>query len=145
MAHVVFFEKPGCANNARQKAWLVAAGHSVEALSLLSYPWSRDELLEFLGERPVAEWFNPAAPRVKSGEIRPEAVEREAALALLLREPLLIRRPLLRVGDRREVGFDVGRIHAWLGLPETAVVAFRERDAERCVRTAEGAKPTRSE
>lgn len=29
MAHLVFYEKPGCAGNARQKALLRAAGHTL--------------------------------------------------------------------------------------------------------------------
>ncbi len=35
---------------------------------------------------------------------------------LMLKDPMLIRRPLLQVGDRREVGFDVEKIDAWIGL-----------------------------
>jgi len=34
MSRVTFYEKPGCANNARQKAWLQAAGHQLEVRSL---------------------------------------------------------------------------------------------------------------
>ncbi|HET9934245.1 MAG TPA: ArsC/Spx/MgsR family protein, partial [Polyangiaceae bacterium] len=127
MARIVFFEKVGCANNSRQKAWLTAAGHVVEARDLLHHPWSREELLSYFAVLPVADWFNRAAPKVKSGEIVPEALDREAALGLLQREPLLIRRPLLYVDDQRAVGFDVERIHAWLGLPEDVVASFRER------------------
>lgn len=134
MTRVIFFEKVGCASNARQKAWLAAAGHAVEARDLLKHPWSRDELAAWFDALPVAEWFNRAAPQIKSGQIVPEALDREAALAAMLREPLLIRRPLLLAGGRREVGFDVGRIHAWLGLPEDVVAAFRRESAERCSR-----------
>jgi nitrogenase-associated protein len=134
---VVFFEKPGCANNARQKAWLLAAGHSVEARDLLRHPWSREELLAYLDELPVSEWFNRASPKLKSGEVNPASLTRQAALDLLLGEPLLIRRPLLRVGERRAVGFDVARIHAWLGLPEAVVRQFAPHDAERCVHAPE--------
>ena len=76
-------------------------------------------MLAFFAELPVAEWLNLAAPRVKSGEIVPDSLDVEQALAMLLAEPLLIRRPLIQVGDRREVGFDIAKIHAWLGLPES--------------------------
>jgi hypothetical protein len=46
----------------------------------------------------------------------PETIDAETALLLMLRDPLLIRRPLLQVGDRREVGFDVEKLDAWIGL-----------------------------
>lgn len=67
MATILFYEKPGCKNNTRQKAMLELSGHEVEAVNLLEYSWSKEELEEYLGEKPVAECFNPAAPAIKSG------------------------------------------------------------------------------
>ncbi len=116
MAEVFFWEKPGCGGNARQKARLRAAGHAVVERDLLAEPWGEASLLAFLAPLPPAAWFNRAAPRVKSGEIVPEAMSQPTALAALLAEPLLIRRPLLRVGDERRVGFDEAEIDAWIGL-----------------------------
>lgn len=116
MARIVFYEKPGCAGNQRQKRLLEEAGHTVLARNLLTEPWTAERLRGFFGARPVAEWFNRNAPKVKSRTVIPEALDAESALALLLAEPLLIRRPLLEAGGRREVGFDPLRIHAWLGL-----------------------------
>ncbi|MQY52170.1 hypothetical protein HCX48_09800 [Rhodocyclus tenuis] len=118
MAHITFYEKSGCSGNARQKALLIAAGHEVLARDLRKEAWSRERLLAFFGTRPVAQWFNRNAPAVKSGEIVPETLTAEAAMALLLREPLLIRRPLLEVGETRQVGFDPVAIDAWIGLGE---------------------------
>lgn len=34
----------------------------------------------------------------------------------MVQNPLLIRRPLMQVGDRREVGFDSETVEAWIGL-----------------------------
>ncbi|MBE9055787.1 ArsC/Spx/MgsR family protein [Sphaerospermopsis sp. LEGE 08334] len=116
MARVIFYEKPGCKNNTRQKVLLTAAGHQVIAYSLLTEPWTKERLKSFFGDRPVIEWFNKAAPSIKSGEVNPENVDAETALMMMLRDPLLIRRPLLEVGEQREVGFDVEKIDAWIGL-----------------------------
>lgn len=135
MATIVFYEKPGCANNARQKRLLMDAGHQLIVRNLLDTPWSAEELRAFFGLRPVAEWFNRAAPRVKSGEIVPESLDETAALALMLEEPLLIRRPLLQAGERREVGFDAERIQAWLAASGEAQEIALERDLERCDRS----------
>lgn len=120
MAEVIFWEKPGCGGNARQKARLRASGHTVIERDLLGEPWSEASLLAFLAPLPIAAWFNRAAPKVKSGEVVPEDLTRDAALALLLAEPLLIRRPLMQVGDDRRVGFDEAAIEAWIGLGTTA-------------------------
>lgn len=45
-------------------------------------------------------------------------LERDAALALLMAEPLLIRRPLMQRTDNgtRHVGFDTAAVDAWVGL-----------------------------
>lgn len=116
MAHIVFFEKPGCGGNAKQKALLQAAGHTLDVRSLLTEPWTADRLRAFFGTLPVSEWFNRAAPRVKSGDVQPESMTTEQALALMLAEPLLIRRPLMQVGDQLMVGFDTAVVDAWVGL-----------------------------
>lgn len=116
MARVIFYEKPGCKGGTRQKVLLTAAGHEVITYNLLTEPWTVERLRSFFGDRPVSEWFNRSAPQIKSGEVAPEQMDEQTALFLMLKEPLLIRRPLIQVGDRREVGFDVETLDAWIGL-----------------------------
>jgi len=122
MATIVFYEKPGCINNTRQKAILAEAGHDVVALDIRVQPWTPDSLRPFFGDRPVAEWFNRAAPRVKSGAVIPEATEAAEALAAMCLDPLLIRRPLMECDGRRTVGFDEGALESWLD-PKSAAAA----------------------
>ncbi len=116
MAHVIFYEKPGCGGNTRQRALLVASGHSVEPRNLLEARWSASELRLYFGDKPIAEWFNRSSPRIKAGEIDPHTLAESEALELMVADPLLIRRPLMRVGERREAGFDPRVIEAWIGL-----------------------------
>jgi nitrogenase-associated protein len=130
MTTIIFFEKPGCGNNSKQKALLAAAGHEVIARNLLTESWTKDSLLSFFGKRPVADWFNRAAPHVKSGEIVPEQIDEERALALMLEDSLLIRRPLIEANGRKEIGFDQEMIHEWLGLAPSG------RDLETCPRSS---------
>lgn len=120
-----FYEKPGCVNNARQKRLLEAAGCRVLAHDLLREPWTAGRLRAFFGGRSVAQWFNRAAPQVKSGAVRPDDLDAAGALALLLAEPLLIRRPLIEVDGWRTAGFDAAELVARLGLvlTETAPVS----------------------
>ena len=135
MAVITFYEKPGCKGNLRQKTLLAAAGHTVQAKSLKSEAWTADRLLQFIGKLPVARWFNPAAPAIKSGEIVPENISFEHALQLLLENPLLIRRPLMEVGDERMVGFDPEAVNAWVGLNGVELPAG---NIEACVHGPEG-------
>ncbi|MCX7192638.1 MAG: hypothetical protein NTY60_03300 [Proteobacteria bacterium] len=116
MATVLFFEKPGCGNNTRQKVWLAASGHTVLAKNLLKERWRKDELRPFFGDLPVVQWFNPSAPRIKSGEVNPASLDADTALSMMIKEPLLIRRPLMKAGDMYRAGFDADAVHAWIGL-----------------------------
>lgn len=134
MATVTFYEKSGCSGNARQKALLEAAGHSVEARDLRQTPWTRSRLLDFLYALPISEWFNRNAPAVKSGEIVPEDLDEATALGLLVNHPLLVRRPLMEVGAERMAGFDVAAVDAWIGLNGMA----SEEDMEACRHGTDG-------
>lgn len=116
MATVVFWEKPGCAGNARQKSLLRAAGHRLVVRDLLREAWTAEELRAFFGELPVSQWFNLNAPAVKSGQVVPERFGEAEALAAMLADPILIRRPLLQVGERRAAGFNSIEVDAWIGL-----------------------------
>ncbi|MCC8978035.1 ArsC/Spx/MgsR family protein [Bradyrhizobium acaciae] len=106
MATVIFFQKPGCATNARQIQALNAAGHNIIAKDILTEPWTSEELRRFFGNAPVVSWFNQAASRIKSGEVNPNMTDAPRALALMLGDPLLIRRPLIDVDGSRCAGFD---------------------------------------
>lgn len=119
MATVIFYEKSGCSGNARQKALLEAAGHAVDARDLRRVMWTRMRLLNFFHALPVADWFNRNAPAVKCGDIVPEELDIATALALLQNDPMLIRRPLMEVGEERMVGFDPAVVHEWVGLGDT--------------------------
>lgn len=116
MAAVTFFAKIGCKTNGKQFQLLTASGHEVERRDILGEPWTRERLTSFFQDLPVAEWFNKASPRVKSGEIDAAAISADAALTAMLADPLLIRRPLVEAAGQKIVGFDQDRLRALIGL-----------------------------
>lgn len=128
MANVIFYEKPGCRNNTRQKQLLKAAGHTVVEKNLLTEPWTETHLRLFFENYPVSEWFNKAAPRVKSGEINPNAVTKEEAIQYMLVDPLLIRRPLMQAEGQYHIGFQQEAVNEWIGLDITG----QPQDVETC-------------
>lgn len=130
---VIFYEKPGCGNNARQKQWLRASGHTVIAYNLLTEAWTAKRLRAFFGTLPVAEWFNRAAPRIKSGQLRPQDQDEIGALALMLADPILIRRPLIEAAGSCKCGFDPDIIDAWIGLAPTTLRELASSNAEACL------------
>jgi nitrogenase-associated protein len=138
MSCIVFYEKHGCATNRLQKELLRSKGLEVEVRDLLDEPWTRESLLPFFGSRPVAEWFNTAAPAIKYGDLDPHRQTREQALELMLAQPLLIRRPLIRFGEQFMVGFDLVALNALLPcngklveLPATIESCSRGQHSQR--------------
>jgi nitrogenase-associated protein len=119
VAEIIFYEKPGCINNTKQKRLLAFAGHVVIARNLLTESWSAGRLQRFFEALPVSSWFNRSAPQVRDGEIDPGSMATQQAMALLINTPLLIRRPLLVIDGEAVVGFDVTQLNQRfsLGLP----------------------------
>ena len=114
MKIVIFYEKPGCATNAKQKKMLRDAGCMVIVRDLLHHGLNAEELYSFLQPYPMAQWFNPNAPQIKSGALRTTGVSESTALQLLLMEPILIRRPLMVIAGKKLCGFDRERVEVLL-------------------------------
>lgn len=127
MVELVFYEKPGCVGNQRQKKLLQGLGHLLEVRDLISEQWTAERLRPFFGDRPVAQWFNESAHKVKDGSIDIHGVDEEQALQLMLAEPMLIRRPLMQFGDVRQSGFVSGPVLDVLG-----VSLDPEKDLQSC-------------
>ena len=113
---VTFFEKKGCSTNAKQKKILSELGLSLNIVDLLSYPFTKQELKELFNHLPVAQWFNKNAPKIKSGDINPHDMDELTALNLILKEPILIHRPLIMMRGKRMVGFDLETICSELDI-----------------------------
>lgn len=133
MATIEFYEKPGCGSNTRQKNLLMEAGNELIVHNLLKTRWTGETLRPFFGQKPIADWFNRNAPRIKAGEIIPEAVDEETALALMVADPLLVRRPLIQIGTQKLSGFDIDTIQTLIsGLSGMIEETERNRDFEAC-------------
>ena len=115
MAHIIFYEKPGCINGEKQKKVLLQAGNSLESRNILTTPWTREKLLPFVEGKSAGVIMNPTAPAVKSGAIVPRELTFEEAIFLMCKDPLLIKRPLIEVEGRCLQGFDHGGLQKYLG------------------------------
>ncbi len=107
---VVFYEKPFCAANAKQKQILRSSGCTLIERNLLEHGLDAESLRSFMGDKKVVDWFNPAAPAIKNGEIFPETLDEASAMELLMSNPILIRRPLMVIGTEKLCGFDEKKV-----------------------------------
>lgn len=142
MSKIVFYEKPGCLNQARQKSALQAAGHELVVRDLIATPWCAETLRPFFGDRPVPDWFNRAAPQVKSGEIVPETLDPEEALALMMADPLLIRRPLMLLDRQSVCGFDeISQRILWISTGQEDYAINDQTQSESCSQSSPCSNP----
>lgn len=121
---VIFYEKPGCQGNAKQKKLLGLYGVVFEARSILSEPWSEDELHSFFEGLEKEDIINKFAPKIKSGELKLSDYTKDELVKLMLKEPILIKRPLLILGEQKVCGFDVKKINSILNKEICAGVSI---------------------
>ena len=115
MAFIQFYEKPGCVNGEKQKNILREAGNTLECVNILEHSWSREELALFLSVKDPTLIMNYTAPAIKKGEIIPANLSYDEAVALMIENPLLIKRPLIRVDGMSVQGFTDERLTPYLG------------------------------
>lgn len=135
MSLLLFYEKPGCIGNTRQKRVLTEAGVAFETRNLLSEPWTPERLRPFFGETLVSQWFNLSAPAIQRGELNPDQLTEAQALAAMVAQPILIRRPLIETEQFKCSGFDWN----WLAPRIGAVLADVPGNLETCPKTAAAA------
>ena len=134
MAQVIFWEKPGCPANEKQKRTLEAARHTLEVRDLTTEAFTAESLRTFFGDAPVEDWLNRLHPDVKSRKIDRASITETQALELMLADRELIRRPLMQVGEVKSFGFDPTKLQAWIGIqPSVDGLSCDDRHAQgRC-------------
>lgn len=115
MAKIQFYEKPGCINGEKQKNILTKAGHTLECVNILEHAWTREELTSFFTEENPTLIMNHTAPAIKNGEIVPADLQYEEAVDLMIDNPILIKRPLIKVAGMSIQGFLDERLTPYLG------------------------------
>jgi len=108
---VIFYEKTGCAGNQRQKKVLTSQGITFEVKSLLDTKWDTKSLSEFFTDLDKNQIINESAPKIKNKEIDIESLTKDEIISFMCKEPLLIRRPLLEIGNEKICGFDIEKIN----------------------------------
>ena len=69
-------------------------------------PFSEAELRRLAGVSAVSELFSWKSPSFRRLGLDPAGLQDDDLVRMMLEEPRLIRRPLVRVGDALVVGFD---------------------------------------
>jgi len=113
---VVFYEKKGCGGNARQKALLKKAGVEFVLKDILNTIWTKELLEAFFEDLSVENMFNMSALKIKNNALDITVLSKKEAIELMLKEPILIKRPLLEINQTKVCGFDIDKINALLHI-----------------------------
>lgn len=113
---ILFYEKKGCQGNHKQKRILKGAKVNFDTASILDTKWSEEMLDSFFKYLEVEKMFNPFAPQIKNGEIDIKNLSRKEAYSLMIKEPILIKRPLIEIDDKKVVGFDTKLLSQLLNI-----------------------------
>ena len=86
------------------KAELSQGGIEFEERDFFSEPFGLDELRDLIGDRPVSDFFSWRSPSFRKLGLNRDDLDDDALLRLMVDEPRLVRRPLIRTGDGRLIG-----------------------------------------
>ena len=109
-----FYEKTGCSGNAKQKELLKSHNISFNVKSLLDTPWTVETLSEFFKGLETKDIFNPFAPQIRDKQIDINSFSKDEAITLMIKNPILIKRPLLDINGVKLCGFDIEKINELL-------------------------------
>lgn len=109
-----FYEKTGCSGNAKQKELLKSHNISFSVKSLLDTSWTKETLNEFFKGLEIKDIFNPFAPQIRDKEIDISKLSKDEAINLMIKNPILIKRPLLDINGVKICGFDIEKINELL-------------------------------
>ncbi|QOP40720.1 ArsC/Spx/MgsR family protein [Sulfurimonas marina] len=129
---IIFFEKPGCMGNAKQKQILDLHNISYMTKNILTYPWTKELLESFFDGVAKESIYNPFAPQVKNKEINPKELSKEELIGLMLKDPILIKRPLLIIGEEKICGFSIEKINAIFNRNICSSVSTSTCQSESC-------------
>ena len=86
------------------RAWLHEKGVELEERDFFQDRFSEDELRQLLQGQILSEVFSWKSPSFKALGLAADSLNDQELLQLMLQEPRLIRRPLIKIGERLIVG-----------------------------------------
>ena len=78
-------------------------------------PFNRTEIEELLQGKPAAEMFNFRSPSFKQLGLERDKLSDGELIDLMLKEPRLVRRPVIRIGDSVYYGADKSVLEGLVG------------------------------
>jgi len=88
-----------CNTCRKAKEFLSRKNVEINERDFFKNPFTRAEIMDLLGDKPASEMFNFKSPSFKQLEVERDKLNNEDLINLMLKEPRLVRRPLVRIGS----------------------------------------------
>ena len=89
-------------------------GAELDERDYAKVPFSASELKELFAGRDPRDYLNPRSPAFKAMDLAGKSLTPDQALALMAKEPNLIKRPITIAGKQMLAGFDREKLRAAL-------------------------------
>lgn len=100
-----FYEKRTCTTCRKAKVFLTDKGAQLESIDL-NRGLSVEELEELIGNRDYRKFLNPRNVLYREMKMKDGPPPRDEAIKLMSENPNLIKRPIVRKGNKIALGFD---------------------------------------
>jgi Spx/MgsR family transcriptional regulator len=77
-------------------------------------PLSEKELREIIGDGPIEDYLNTRTPLYREKKMKQKPPSKEEAIKLMVKDPNLLKRPVIIKGKKKLTGFNEAEIKALL-------------------------------
>jgi arsenate reductase len=103
---VQFLHKPTCATCRKARHFLEKRGYHLNFRDLTKNKLTAAELEKLIGKHDHEEFLNPRSEIYRENEMKENPPSRRAAISMMVKNPDLIRRPVVVAGGRVVIGYD---------------------------------------
>ena len=115
MKKIRFFWKSTCTTCRDARSFLRSElSADLDERDYAKIPLSADELKDLFAGRDPRDYLNPRSPAYKAMNLAGKSLTPDQALALMAKEPNLIKRPIVIAGEQMLAGFDREKLRAAL-------------------------------
>ncbi|MSP79165.1 MAG: HAD family hydrolase [Dehalococcoidia bacterium] len=111
---VQFYHYAKCMTCRNAKAFLNAKGAELQERDFFKSPFTEAELRQVLKGRPVSEAFSWKSPQVKALGLTGKQLTDDEMIHLMLKEPRLLKRPVIVMGGKAYFGFKPAEVEKML-------------------------------
>jgi len=77
-------------------------------------PFTEKELRDIIGDDPIQPFLNTRTPLYREKNMKRKPPSKDEAIKLMLKDPNLLRRPVIIKGKKKLTGFNEAEIEDWL-------------------------------